>query len=132
VKGRRARRGLIALVASGFLAAAFVLPPRAPLAFDVCLFHRLTGIPCLACGLTRSVCLFARGEWGASLRMHPAGGLAFAVLVVACAWLAGEAAADRDLWTGSRTRLLALALGLGGALSGVAWMARLAGLWPLS
>jgi len=63
--------------------------------------------------------------------MHPAGWLAFSVLVVACAWLAGEAAADRDLGTRARPRLLALALGLGSALSGVAWAARLAGVWPV-
>jgi hypothetical protein len=62
--------------------------------------------------------------------MHPAGWLAFGVLVVACAWLLGEAAVDRDLWPGARTRLLALALGLGGALSVLAWGARLAGFWP--
>ena len=130
MKKRRARRGAQALAVSGLLAAAFVLPPRTPLSFDVCPLHRLTGLPCLTCGLTRSVCLFARGDWGASLRMHPAGWLAFVVLVVAIAWLAGESAADRDLGTAARPRLIALALGLGGALSGVAWLARLAGFWP--
>ena len=77
------------------------------------------------------MCLFAHGEWGASVRMHPAGWLAFGALAVACAWLAGEAVADRDLGADARMRLLALTLWLGGALSVLGWGARLAGVWPI-
>jgi hypothetical protein len=62
--------------------------------------------------------------------MHPAGGLAFGALIIACVWLAGEAAADRDLGARLRRRLLALVLAFGGALSVLAWGARLAGVWP--
>ncbi len=126
----RARRSASALVAAGFLVGTFLLPARRPLPFGLCPLHFLTGLPCLTCGLTRSVCLFARGEWGASLRMHPAGWLAFGALVLACVWLSGEAAADRDLGGRLRHRLLALALGFGGALSLLAWGGRLAGVWP--
>jgi len=126
----RARRSAPALVASGLLAAVFLLPARRPLPFDLCLMHRLTGLPCLTCGLTRAVCLVARGEWAASLRMHPAGPLAFGVLVVACLWLAGEAAADRDLGERVKPHLMSFVLGLGGALSVLVWGARLAGYWP--
>jgi Protein of unknown function (DUF2752) len=128
----RTRRLAAALVAVGFLASVFLLPARRPLPFDVCPFHRLTGLPCPTCGLTRSVCLFARGEWTASLRMHPAGWLAFASLVVASVWLLGEAGMDRDLGSRLRIRLVALALGFGAGLSVVAWGARLAGVWPRS
>ena len=69
----RASRFTVGLAASGLLAATFILPPQKPLPFDLCLLHRLTGLPCLTCGLTRAVCLLARGEWRASLSMHPAG-----------------------------------------------------------
>jgi hypothetical protein len=130
VNRERASRFTFGFAASGLLAATFLLPPRKPLPFDLCLLHRLTGLPCLTCGITRSVCLFARGEWRASLSMHPAGWLAFGVLAVTCAWLLAEAAAGRDLRAGLRTRLLALALGAGGALSVLAWGARLAGILP--
>ncbi|HKB08098.1 MAG TPA: DUF2752 domain-containing protein [Candidatus Polarisedimenticolia bacterium] len=112
------------------LAASLLLPPVRPLPFDVCLFHRMTGIPCLTCGLTRSVCLFVRGDWSESLRMHPAGWLAFIVLVAALPWLAAEAAADRSLAVKARARLLALALGMGGSLAVLGWGGRLMRIWP--
>jgi Protein of unknown function (DUF2752) len=126
----RASRLAAGLSATGLLAGAFLLPPGKPLPFDLCLLHRLTGIPCLTCGLTRAVCLFARGDWRSSLSMHPAGGLVFAGLAVACVWLLAEAVAERDLGAGLRRRLLGLALGTGGALSVLAWGARLAGILP--
>jgi len=131
VRRERASRLAAGLSVSGLLAGTFLLPPRRPLPFDLCLLHRLTGMPCLTCGLTRAVCLLARGEWRASLSMHPAGGLAFVALTVACVWLLAEAAAGRDLGAGLRTRLLTLALGAGGALSVVTWGARLAGILPV-
>jgi len=127
VRASRLSRGL---GATGLLAATFLLPPRRPLPFDLCLLHRLTGLPCLTCGLTRAVCLFARGEWGASLAMHPAGGLAFGVLLVTCLWLLVEGAAGRVLGARLRTRLLAVAAGVGGSLCVLAWGARLAGFLP--
>lgn len=35
-----------------------------------CWFHELTGIPCLACGLTRSFVLTAHGQWIPAFKMH--------------------------------------------------------------
>ena len=127
----RARRSVAALAAAGLLAAARLLPADRPLPIDVCPLHMLTGLPCLTCGLTRSVCLFSRWDWDASLQMHPAGWLAFGVLAVTCLWLAGEAAAGRSLAAHARARLLRLALGFGGVLSVAAWSARLVRLFPV-
>ena len=126
----RVPRAASALVASGLLASAFVLPARRPLPLDLCVLHRLTGLPCPTCGLSRSVCLFARGEWGASLVMHPAGGLAFGALVIAAAWLTWEAVTDRDLERALRIRLTRALLGVGGGLSLAVWVLRLAAVWP--
>src|SRR5262249_38248063 len=117
VRRARAERTGAALVAAALLAAGFLLPARRPIPFDLCVLHRLTGLPCPTCGLTRSVCLFARGEWGASLAMHPAGWLAFSGLAIACLWLAAEAAAGRDLGPGLKARLVRGALAAGAVLS---------------
>lgn len=132
MRGGRGERCASALVAAGFLGAAVLLPARRPLRFDLCPLHRFTGLPCLTCGLTRSVCLFAHGEWSASVSMHPAGWLAFGFLVLAFAWLLGESVAGRDLATGFKRRLIELSFGIGGALSLLGWGARLAGVWPSS
>src|SRR5262245_11327824 len=53
--------------------------------FSSCTFRTLTGVPCPGCGLTRSLCLVARGDWSASLQIHPLG-----ILIAAAAlgiWL---------------------------------------------
>jgi len=114
---RRRERLLGALLASLLLGGAFVLPPDRPLPFDVCLWHRLTGEPCLTCGLTRSACLFARGLWRESLAMHAAGWLLLSGLTVAAAWMSAEAAAGRGLGCRLKARLLAMSLWGGAVLS---------------
>jgi hypothetical protein len=129
VSAGRARRFFFLLAAAGGLAAVFLLPARGPLPFDLCMLHRLTGLSCPTCGLSRAVCLFAHGEWSASLAMHPAGWLAFMALPVACVWLSCEAAVDRSLQDEVRRRLVSSTLILGGALSAVVFVARLAGFW---
>jgi hypothetical protein len=85
------------------------LPPEGP-RFVVCLFRRLTGVPCPGCGLTRSWAHLAKGEWSASLRAHPLGPLlaaelAAAWLLWACAPLAAAAVRLRDRAAGAVDRL---------------------------
>lgn len=36
-----------------------------------CLFHRLTGLPCATCGMTRMARAFAAGDLGAAFHWHP-------------------------------------------------------------
>jgi hypothetical protein len=129
VSASRARRFSLLLATACGLAAVFLLPARRPLPFDLCMLHRLTGLSCPTCGLSRAVCLFAHGEWSASLAMHPAGWLAFLVLPIATVWLSCETVVDRNLGQAVRRRLAASALILGGALSAIVFVARLAGLW---
>src|ERR1043165_4761974 len=50
-----------------------------------CFFHRMTGIPCPGCGLTRSVLALLQGHVHDSIRLHPFGPLAFLTLVAALA-----------------------------------------------
>ena len=123
----RRDRLIVALVAGACLAGAFVLPPDRPLPIDVCLWHRVTGLPCLTCGLTRATCLFARGMWRESLAMHAAGWLLLSGLAIAAAWAGAEAAAGRDLGARVKGRLMAASVWAGLGLSVLTWLVRLAG-----
>lgn len=68
------------------IAAALLLPPRLAAGGPVlCPFRRLTGLPCPACGLTRSWTAALHGRPGASLRFHPLG---IVTLAVAAAYAA--------------------------------------------
>jgi hypothetical protein len=42
-----------------------------------CLFHDLTGLPCLTCGATRATVEFLHGRWWAALKWNP---LVFTIL----------------------------------------------------
>jgi len=44
-----------------------------------CLFNKITGLPCLTCGLTRSFSLTAHGQFIAAFEMHLLGPLLFAL-----------------------------------------------------
>ena len=66
--------------------AAFVIPPPATHAGpllgmpSLCLFYRITGLPCPGCGMTRSCVCFAHGRWAESIAFHPLGPPTFLVL----------------------------------------------------
>lgn len=123
----RRDRLIVTLVAGACLAGAFVLSPDRPLPIDLCLWHRVTGLPCLTCGLTRATCLFARGLWRESLAMHAAGWLLLSGLAIATVWAGAEAAAGRDLGARVKGRLMAASVWAGLGLSVLTWLARLAG-----
>lgn len=38
---------------------------------SICVFRRLSGIPCPGCGMTRAFAHLAKGEWGEAARDHP-------------------------------------------------------------
>jgi len=38
---------------------------------SLCLFHRLTGLPCLTCGSTRAAAALLAGDVSAALRLQP-------------------------------------------------------------
>ena len=93
IRWARAREAAFVGAMLAFAAAA---DPNRPLPFDVCLWHRLTGYRCLTCGLTRSVCHAIRGDWSASLALHPAGVI---VLVLLAGWCVRS---TLEAWRGRR------------------------------
>jgi hypothetical protein len=65
---------LSASVSSVILAAAWL---AIGLPWPVCIFHELTGLPCMTCGMTRCAIQFFHGHFSAALKWNP---LIFALL----------------------------------------------------
>jgi hypothetical protein len=112
--------GLVAL----FLALAF-WDPAAAGGPDLCLFHRVTGVACPACGLTRAAAAFAHGDLRASWRWHPL--FLFLAAEVGTIWLAWGWALRRRSHQFPVLRQLAPRVAIGtGSLLLLVWLARLA------
>jgi len=127
----RRDRAVASISFAALLAAGALLPPRRPLPFDLCALRRLIALPCLTCGLTRSVCLILQGHWADGVALHPAGPIAILLIGGAVLWLGAEAITGRRL--GGRLPAVALRVLLGGGvvLSIAVWVGRLAmGGWP--
>jgi Protein of unknown function (DUF2752) len=83
----------------------------------VCLFQRLTGVPCPTCGMTRSIVLTLSGHLATALRLNLAGPvwvLTAATLAMALLWLAWRErarGANRSTMAQRRVRLLVLVQG---------------------
>jgi len=118
-------RGRQAAVAGLLLVAGALVDPDQPLAFDVCFWHRLTGLPCLTCGMTRSVCHAIRGDWAGSVALHPAGILVLAGLVGWMLWSAVEAWRGESIRADIRALAAVSLLRAGFAASAVIWVVRL-------
>lgn len=86
-QSRRDEWLVLAAFGAGLAVSRLVSPvkPDAPLTFhgcelpSVCLIRRLTGRPCLSCGLTRGVAYLARGNLRDALRANPLSPLAAAL-----------------------------------------------------
>ncbi len=123
VRAARARAaGVIALLLA---AAAFVDPDR-PLPIDLCLLKRVAGVPCPTCGLTRAICHALRGDFAASLSLHPAGLIALSILIGWGAWAAAEAWRGQPLWDNTRRSIVRVAASAAAAVTVAAWIATMA------
>jgi hypothetical protein len=115
-----------AAVLTAVFAASLAWTPPDEGGFVLCIFNRITGLPCPGCGLTRSFCALGHGELARAAAFHPLGpaiyaaGLAYLARCVAALAGLGALAARFDA-VFMRPRL---ALGAAGLLLGV-WAARL-------
>jgi hypothetical protein len=122
----RHERAAGAAIFLALLGAAAFLPAARPLPFDLCVLHRLTGLSCPGCGLTRSICHLLQGDLAGSLRLHPAGALVAAVFGLQLITRASEAILARPCPRATLGRLTGVLLALAAAVSVAAWVARLA------
>jgi len=95
--------------------------PPEDAAYTLCLFRRLTHLPCPTCGMTHALALLAKGDWRGSLARHPLG-LPFAAELVLL-WLLAALALRRGYRpSAARVRMLVFA---NAAVFLGAWVARL-------
>jgi len=123
------RRGRVwqAAAIAALLSAAALTDPTHPLPFEVCLFHKLTGLPCPTCGMTRAVCHAVHGHWAQSVACHPAGLILAAGLAGWMLWAAAEAWRGQPIAEAVRRRLAKALIIAGVGVSLVNWVAQLAG-----
>jgi hypothetical protein len=101
--------------------------------WDACLFHRMTGLPCPGCGMTRAFVALASGDWSVAVGAHP-----FVLIVYPAFALLGALALAPQEWVARVERELALRgrwLGRGYRVFVAAFLgfgvARVAFLWAL-
>jgi len=71
----------LAAVSLAALAASFVFSAGAFPSIDLCPFHRLTGLPCAGCGMTRAFCAISHGDFAGAWGFNPFGFVLYAAFV---------------------------------------------------
>jgi hypothetical protein len=96
--GRRDRvvRGAIACALGLTAMLTFVLYRISPF-MPGCLFHKITGVSCLTCGMTRSLEASSHGSIRAAFEFHLMGPLVFAGIIALCIVSAAEASTGRRI-----------------------------------
>ncbi|WP_318349878.1 DUF2752 domain-containing protein [Aquipluma nitroreducens] len=62
----------------------------------VCLFKRITGIPCPSCGSTRSVLSILKGDFVGALFWNPFGVIIMSILILAPLWILYDIVLRKD------------------------------------
>lgn len=70
---------------------------------ELCSMRRFLGVPCPACGLTRSIVLLMHGDLRGSLAMHRLGWLVFGLIVLQIPYRILAIAGREPRWAASRT-----------------------------
>jgi len=111
----------IAVVWAGLVATAYFLREMTGSDIQLCLFRRMTGVPCPTCGSTRAVVSLAQGHPIDALAFNPmmvAGGLSALIWLVVCAV---NGPSRRPPWS-MRARRWAWVLGVAIVLGNWVWV----------
>lgn len=93
LRGRLKKEGALLVLVGAVVLLSFLLPTLRShhTWIDIpCIFYKVTGIPCLACGLTRSYVFSAHGNLSAAFNMHLLGPLMFFATCAVGAYLASS------------------------------------------
>ena len=93
LRGRLKKEGALVVVVGAVVVLSFLLPTlRSHHAWiDIpCIWYKVTHVPCLACGLTRSYVFTAHGNFSAAFNMHLLGPLMFFATCAVGAYLASS------------------------------------------
>lgn len=77
---------VVAVMSLGIAAVVFCFNPATHKIYPVCQFHRLTGLNCPGCGMTRALYALLHGNFSAALRDNALFVFALAGLAVRGAW----------------------------------------------
>ncbi len=79
-------RHTLSAAAGAVLAISFVYTPAEMPKLGLCLFRKLTQLPCPGCGMTRAFCAISHGEFAAAWGFHPFGFGIYALTVALLLW----------------------------------------------
>ncbi len=83
------RNALLAALAAVFvLAVSAVFVPGGLPKVEICVFHRMTSLPCPGCGLTRAFCAISHGDFAAAWQFNPFAFLFYAGVLAVPFWVA--------------------------------------------
>jgi len=81
---------VLTTAALGVAATVFFFNPATHRFYPVCQFHRLTGLNCPGCGMTRALYALAHGHWAAALRDNALFLSVLAALLLRGIWMAAN------------------------------------------
>ncbi|MCK5145641.1 DUF2752 domain-containing protein [bacterium] len=96
----RLKRAGVAFILLGAAIYASIWNPQAH-PIGNCLFNDWTGLPCLTCGLSRSIAATGRLQFAQAFTHHPFGIILWSILIIVGSWLMFEAFRGKIISTNS-------------------------------
>jgi len=89
--------GVLLIVGYSWILYSGTIMQSSDSALEVCIFKKVTSLPCPSCGATRSVSSILKGDFIQGIITNPLGLVISVIMLITPAWLIG------DLLTGKKT-----------------------------